>query len=104
MRFASNNPAAYRLMYGRDALDRAQYEDLDNAAQSAFDELVQTIARGQKEGLLRDGPAQDLAYVVWGLLHGVSSLLVDDQIEKPASVDALAQTALRSLLDGLAKR
>lgn len=102
VRFARNHPAAYRLMYGRHALDRHAYPRLQEAAESAYAVLVATITRAQASGLLREGQPEHLAYVTWSLLHGLASLIVEGQMKAPQDPDALARFAMGTLLNGMA--
>ncbi len=101
VQFAVGHPAYYRLMYGRDALQRDQYPDLHAAANAIYDELVTLIVTYQQQGLLKPGDAKPLAYVAWSLVHGLAALIIDRQMETPPDVDALAQLALHTLLQGL---
>jgi AcrR family transcriptional regulator len=102
IRFAVENPAHYRLMYGREALARRQVPALQAAADATYDELVALIAARQATGDLRTDDPEALAYVAWATVHGLASLLVDGQMEEPDDVDALARLTARTLLEGLA--
>ena len=103
VRFAERYPEHYRLMYGSNALVRAEHPALHDAAESAYDGLVALIQMAQAQGALRsDPPAEQMAYVAWGLVHGLASLIVDGQMERPDNVGAFARASLRALLDGLA--
>lgn len=102
VRFAIENPAHYRLMYGREAIARREIPALQHAADAAYDELVALIDTGQAAGVLRAGDAGALAYVAWATVHGLASLLVDGQMEQPDDVERLARLTARTLLEGLA--
>jgi AcrR family transcriptional regulator len=102
VRFAIENPAHYRLMYGREAIARREIPALQSAADAAYDELVALIETGQAAGVLRSGDAGALAYVAWATVHGLASLLVDGQMEAPEDVEPLARLTARTLLEGLA--
>ena len=102
VRFADAHPAHYRLMYGRDALARSAHPDLHDAAEAAYAELVRMVADAQARGTVRsDAPPEQHAYIAWGLVHGLASLLVDGQMERPDNIEALARHAVATLLDGL---
>ncbi len=102
VRFAVENPAHYRLMYGREALARREVPALQTTADAAYYELVALITAGQASGALRTGDPEALAYVAWATVHGLASLLVDGQMEQPDDVEALARLTARTLLEGLA--
>lgn len=101
VRFALDNPAHYRLMYGREALSRGEIPALQSAADTIYDEVVALIGTRQASGDLRPGDPESLAYVAWATVHGLASLLVDGQMEQPDDVDALARLTARTLLEGL---
>jgi AcrR family transcriptional regulator len=102
VRFATENPGHYRLMYGREAIARREVPALQRAADATYDELVALIEGGQAAGVLRPGDAGALAYVAWATVHGLASLLVDGQMEAPDDVERLARLTARTLLEGLA--
>lgn len=102
IRFAVDNPAHYRLMYGREALSRGETPALQEAADAIYDEVVALLAARQASGGLRPDPPESLAYVAWATVHGLASLLVDGQMEQPDDVEALARLTARALLEGLA--
>ena len=102
VRFAVDNPAYYRLMYGREAIARREVPALQGAADAIYDEVVALIAARQASGNLRPDPPEALAYVAWATVHGLASLLVDGQMQEPDDVDALARLTARTLLEGLA--
>lgn len=102
VQFAVEHPAHYQLMYGREALSRSEHAGLHAAAEAAYDALVGTLRQKQEAGLLRAGDPDQLAYVAWSLLHGLASLLVDGQMERPDDVASLARLSVRTLLEGLA--
>ena len=102
VRFAVENPAHYRLMYGREAQAQPRHPSLQAAADAAYEELVGLIRDGQREGRLRAHPPEQLAYVAWATVHGLSMLLVEGQMEQPEDVEPLARLTTRALLEGLA--
>ncbi|MEM6785486.1 MAG: TetR/AcrR family transcriptional regulator [Bacteroidota bacterium] len=102
VRFADAHPAHYRLMYGSDALARSAHPALQAAADAAYAELVRLLSDAQARGTIRSNVgSEQQAYIAWGLVHGLASLLVDGQMERPADVEALAGQAILALLDGL---
>lgn len=102
--FALENPAHYRLMYGKEALTREELPELREAANALFEQLVGLFESHQRSGVLdrRDPRAQ--AYVAWGAVHGLASLVIEGQIMADVDVDALIQETTRTLLDGIRVR
>ncbi len=99
--FAVDNPAHYRLMYGKEALRRAEHPHLQAAADAAYDELVAIIERYQAIGAIKPESSHALAYIAWSTVHGLASLLVDGQMRFPDDVEALARLTTTILLDGM---
>jgi AcrR family transcriptional regulator len=77
--FARQHPALFRLMFGHFTPGRGD-EDLQQAAITAFDALVASSAResGSQPG---DERAFLTAIARWSLVHGLSHLLLDGQLD-----------------------
>ena len=108
VRFAADNPAWFRLMFGHEVGDRRQHSTLRAAATSAFSFLESAVVRGQEEGVVRQGEPRVLALSAWSLVHGLASLLVNDQLSEaglgPDQAADLAQQVGLVLREGLAPR
>jgi AcrR family transcriptional regulator len=106
VQYAIAHPSEYEIMfrYSR-KMDEQKYPDLSEAATKAFMVLVNVIVEGQKEDVFRAGNPQELALVAWSLVHGLSMLLVDGQIQVPenGTVEALASMTTQMLNEGLLK-
>jgi AcrR family transcriptional regulator len=90
--FAAEQPARFRLMFGRDILQRHKYEALDNVTE----ELADTIG-----GML---PNPALGLGLWSAMHGLAWLLIEDVADMGGGRGALtsrAEIVLRSLVRGL---
>jgi len=101
IRFAIEHPAHYRLMYGKEALKRDQYPELDAAANATFYELVDIIKMYQVSGHIKPENAEALTYIAWSTVHGLASLLIDGQMLFPDDLEALAHLTTATLLDGM---
>ncbi len=101
--YAVSHPAYYRVMYSAYLSDSQKYSSLEKAAEESFTILIETIAQGQKVGVIRLGDARELAYVCWSLVHGVSMLYLDRQLRSSQmeSVEKLAKLATAMMLEGL---
>ena len=104
VRFALENPAQYRLMYGEGALARDDAPELREAADALFDQLVAEIRGHQRSGLLKRQDPEVQAYVAWSAVHGLASLLIEGQIQAAADVDDLIRQATRTVLEGMRSR
>ena len=99
--FAIENPAHYRLMYGREALIRREQPELREAANRLFEWLVELFDRHQASGAIRRQDPRGQAYVAWSAVHGLASLLIDDQIQPAMTVSELVRQTTETLLDGI---
>lgn len=101
IQFALDNPAHYRLMYGKEALRRTQYPDLQAAADDAYEELVALIETYQETGAIKPENSHALAYIAWSTVHGLASLLVDGQMDYRDDPIALARLSTKTLFEGM---
>jgi AcrR family transcriptional regulator len=104
VRFALENPARYRLMYGRDGLTRKDHPELREAGNALFERLVDMIGVYQGRGVIRRRDPRAQAYVAWSAVHGLASLLIDGQIMATVDVDELIEQTTRIVLDGMRAR
>jgi AcrR family transcriptional regulator len=80
VRFAIENPAHYRVMFGG-FLDRCKDEPgLMADAGAAFQALVDAIVDLQRERLIRQDDPRQLARFVWATVHGIAMLAIDGQL------------------------
>jgi len=92
IRFAMEQPARFRLMFGRDILSRHKYVALDNVTE----ELSDTIGR------MLPNPALGLG--LWSAMHGLAWLLIEDVADMGGGKSAITsrgEIVLRSLVRGL---
>jgi AcrR family transcriptional regulator len=74
---AAERPSLFRLMFGPEVADKSRYPAVREAGLGAYQVLVDTIAAGQREGVVRAGEPKEIALGHWSAVHGVASLLVD---------------------------
>jgi AcrR family transcriptional regulator len=107
VRFGTDNPALYKLMFASEELPakRGQYPELRAAAESALGLLIDMLGRMQRRGLLRAGDPEADALTVWAHVHGLTSLIITGRIEcasDPAPQAAeIVKLSLMTLLGGL---
>lgn len=100
VQFGTGNPSLYRLMFSAD-VDKTAFPKLDEAATTAFAELLGIIDHGQQSGAFKKQPVRGQAAAAWALVHGLTLLAIDGQL-LPEKVGAKpVDTALASLLEGL---
>jgi AcrR family transcriptional regulator len=101
VRFALENPAHYRLMYGKEALTREDLPELRESANAIFEHLVDLFQAHQRSGVIRREDPRAQAYVAWSAVHGLASLVIEGQIMAAVDVDGLVEQTTRTLLDGM---
>ena len=101
VRFAIENPAYYRLMYGREALTREDQPELRQAANALFEQFVDVIQAHQRSGVIKRQDPRTQAYVAWSAVHGLASLVIEGQILTAVDVDGLIRQTTRTVLDGM---
>lgn len=80
VRFAQDKPALFRLMFSRQTADHPEGE-LKEAAQASFDTLLAAMA--QLTGVpMTEHRAKVNAMIAWSLVHGLSHLALDGQLDK----------------------
>jgi AcrR family transcriptional regulator len=105
--FARANPRLYEVMFGADVAKREQYPDLAHAATTMIVTLRDVIATCQADGTVVAGPPEQHALFAVSAVHGISSLLINHQLDEMASELELARVAdliVHRVLDGLAPR
>src|SRR5689334_16082122 len=80
IQFAVDHPSHYRVMFGRFVESAARDEELIEAAQGAFQALVDALAERQRAGATRPDDLVLQARFVWSVVHGVAMLMIDGQL------------------------
>ena len=104
VRFAARHPSQYRLMSGP-AVRGRDHPALREAATAAWQTLGELVVACQRAGRIRAGDPMPLAFTVWCLAHGLSVLLVDEQIPPAVlaqyRIGRLAEHVTERLIEGL---
>ncbi len=104
IQFAAENPALYRLMFGPKITDWRVYPGLITAGREAMDGVIAIIELGQQQHRIKPGSAADLAYVLFALLHGQSTLLIDGRLRGQFNAGQPARLAVQVFLEGAGLR
>lgn len=109
VQFAQQNPAIFRLMFSYMVGDRSHYPTLYLAAKHSFNTLLAAIVAGQGQGEFVAGSADVLTMSLWAMVHGLATLVIDNQIplasgtgdhaEEQLTLTALLQHMLTGLKD-----
>jgi AcrR family transcriptional regulator len=105
VKFAHENPAEYRVMFGPEVARTEELPALRETARSVLEFVAHGIAELQKAGLIGPGDPKLMAVVTWAQLHGLAMLSLDGQSAAVApSIDAQVQEATRIMMFGMAPR
>ena len=103
--FAFDHPAHMREMFSGLTVERAAYPSLHAAAKAAFQQVMQVVEGGQSRRAIGPGDPASLATIVWSQIHGITMLLIEDQIMdmkgNQQAVARLVAQCVRALYDGL---
>lgn len=100
VRFARENPAAYKLMFDLAQPDEAAYPELAAASARAREAMSGYVRELVAAGVLAGDPVA-LGYVFWATIHGLVVLDLAGRLPAEPGFDALRVTALGALMRGL---
>jgi AcrR family transcriptional regulator len=100
VRFARENPAAYKLMFDLAQPDESAYPELAAAAARARSTMTGYVHELVEAGVLAGDPVQ-LGFVFWATIHGLIVLDLAGRIPADPGFEALRRTALGALMRGL---
>jgi AcrR family transcriptional regulator len=104
VRFASQHPEEYRVMFGREIAAAPTAEG--SARQDVVALLRGGIVALQEQRLVREGDVGTMALSAWSLVHGLAMLALDGQLSdrKDPSAEALTLGATELLMFGMASQ
>ena len=79
-RFAVDNPTAYRLMFGVDAIQGDEFPSLNEVINKTHQELVSIIRECKEAGEISNWRTRDVALTVWSACHGLALLMIDGRL------------------------
>jgi AcrR family transcriptional regulator len=105
---AAERPHLFRLLFGPEVADKERHPAVRDAGLRAYRVLVDTIATGQRAGVVRDGDPSALALGHWAVVHGIALLMLDGLVAERAEAVggpvALGRLVAGQLWEGLAPR
>ena len=101
LRFAFENPAAYKLMFDLSQPNEEDYPDLARAGARARVIMAAYIQNLRDAGLLAGEP-EVVAHVFWAALHGLVVLKLGDKIAPNVDFEHLWRELARALTAGFA--
>lgn len=101
VRFAREEPHAWRLMFG-EAIDKSAFPVLLEASRAVFALLRETV---QALGVV--APATTESIAAWAMAHGIAQLVLDERLDAHLDIkvdpDRLARDAARIFLAGVGR-
>ncbi len=105
VRFGVEHPGHYRLMFGPELGEKERYPVLEQAGNATFAELTGALERGQAAGEVRRGSVRDQGLAAWSLVHGLTTLLIDQRLSflgvSVSEAERQARVAGAALVEGL---
>lgn len=99
VRFARQNPAAYKLMFDLAQPDEAAYPELTAAASRAREAMSGYVRELVDAGVLVGDPVT-LGYVFWAAIHGLIVLDLAGRIPAELGFERLRRQIMRGLMRG----
>jgi|SRR5579862_3992125 AcrR family transcriptional regulator len=100
VRFARENPAAYKLMFDLAQPDETAYPELAAAAARARVSMSGYVRELVEAGVLAGDPVE-LGYVFWAAIHGLIVLELAGRIPADPGFEVLRRRTLGALMRGL---
>lgn len=101
IRFAADNPAHYRVMFGGFVEPTPSDPGLTTEAAGAFQALVDALVGLQRGGVVRGDDTVTMARFVWAVVHGVALLGIDGRLRDAGGVEALVPYVIERLHSGI---
>ena len=102
--FAIDQPARYRIMFGRRLNEDGRFNTLEDSVARAYSLLAGELRAGQVSRHFADTPVRELAFGVWSLTHGFASLAIVRRLKvKRSLVDSWARQVFAPYIRGLAR-
>ena len=105
LELARSRPALFRLMFSGRVTGLEKYESLRQTGERSFQVLVSIIEACQHAQLMREGEPRVLALAAWSMVHGLSNLLIEEQLRlipiSSEGLDAFASELTGMLVEGL---
>lgn len=96
LRFAREEPHAYRVMYEISHEDEHRYPELVKQIQRTQQPMLDTVEECVRAGVVEGDPL-DVTHVLWAGLHGVNALHLADKLHLGRDVDELSDAMISFL-------
>jgi len=80
VQFAVNDPAHFKTTFSGVIEKEKDYPAFVEISRQSFTFIVEMVVACQAAGILRSGPSDLIAVHLWGAIHGLATLLIEDQL------------------------
>jgi AcrR family transcriptional regulator len=80
VKFAVNDPAHFKITFSGVIEMEKNYPAFVDISQKSFSFINEMIADCQKAEIIRKSPTDLIAVHLWGAIHGLATLLIEDQL------------------------
>lgn len=102
--FAIDQPARYRIMFGRRLNEDGRFPALEDSVARAYSLLAAELRAGQVSKQFRETPVRELVFGFWSLTHGFASLAIVRRLQvKRSLLDSWSRQVFSAFVDGLAR-
>jgi AcrR family transcriptional regulator len=106
--FAQENPWLMREMFSGITIKRETFESLHIASKSVYRLYTEVIRNGQEQGKIVDGDPTALAGVLWSVLHGLATLIIENQMspyaDGPEGTERVTRYTIEVIYRGFARK
>ena len=105
LRFALENQAHFRVMFGRKFGDLALFPEINEISQTSQELLLSILTQAQREGYYVDAPLSELLALQWASLQGLALLTINghfDHLDPETSLQSFFTRVLQHMLCGVA--
>lgn len=102
IRFAIENKAQYRLMYGTDAVRQDNYPELAKSERNMERIVFRAVKLCQADGIMRGTKPSEIVSTIWSTSHGAAMLVIDGFI-KTDDIDAFAERIIDHVRYGISR-
>lgn len=105
VRFGLEHPELFREMFSSLNILRTEHPALYEASKRCYLLLKGVVERGQADGAVRPTDAHRMSLILWSTTHGLTTLLVEQQLpgerSNPDALEEVLATAVSSLCYGI---
>ncbi len=96
LRFAREDPHAYRVMFEISQQDEHRYSELVKQIQRSQQPMLDTVEDCVRAGVVHGDPL-NVVHVLWAGLHGLNTLHLADKLHLGRDLDELSEVMVKSL-------